>query len=66
MKKFPLPAVAGTLALLGANAHAAIDTAVSTAITGAFDDTKAAVLLMIGGAVLVWAVRKLYSLFSGK
>lgn len=52
-------APAGGLALGMNSAHAALDTAVTTAVTAATDDMKAAVLLIIGGMVVFWGLKKL-------
>ncbi|WP_137894025.1 hypothetical protein [Ramlibacter sp. 2FC] len=49
---------AAVLASMG-SAHAALDTAVTTAVTAATDDMKSAVLLIIGGMVVFWGLKKL-------
>lgn len=49
-----------------ATAFAALPAGVETAITGAGTDVTAAIVLMIGVAVAIWAIRKVLALFGPK
>lgn len=52
--------LAAPVLLLGtASAHAALPEAVTTAITGAGDDLKAAVIAIISAFIVFWGLRKL-------
>jgi len=52
------------LAAASAPSFAALPSGVDTTITGAGTDVVAAVGLMIGVAVSIWAIKKVYNLFG--
>jgi hypothetical protein len=64
--KRKLLALAALASVSATSAFAALPTGVDTAITGAYTDVVTAVGLMISGAVLVFAVRKVLSVLGGR